>query len=80
MKKELAHCQEQLKEGTEGQTKWKDRYHHEVASNQSFLKSEARKIYLKYVWSDFKEKYEDFEDCEGAVVARANDIYDEAIR
>ncbi|KAL0446188.1 UNVERIFIED_CONTAM: hypothetical protein Slati_1746700 [Sesamum latifolium] len=80
MKKELARCQEQLKEATENQVKWKDRYNREVASGQSFLKSEAGKIYLECVWSDFKEKYEGSEEFEGAVVARANDIYDEAIR
>ncbi|KAL0444128.1 UNVERIFIED_CONTAM: hypothetical protein Slati_2135500 [Sesamum latifolium] len=80
MKKELACCQEQLKEATENQVKWKDRYNREVASGQSFLKSEAGKIYLECVWSDFKEKYEGSEEFEGAVVARANDIYDEAIR
>ncbi|KAL0439972.1 UNVERIFIED_CONTAM: hypothetical protein Slati_2480200 [Sesamum latifolium] len=41
MKKELARCQEQLKEATEGQVKWKDHYNSEVAFGRSFLKSEA---------------------------------------
>ncbi|KAK4407917.1 hypothetical protein Sango_0372700 [Sesamum angolense] len=80
MKKELACCQEQLKEASEGQTKWRDRYNREVSSVQGFLKSEAGKIYLECIWNDFKEKYEDSEEFEGAVVARANDIYDQAIK
>ncbi|KAL0433312.1 UNVERIFIED_CONTAM: hypothetical protein Slati_2665500 [Sesamum latifolium] len=49
MKKELARYQEQLKEATVGQTKWKDCYNREVASGQSFLKSEVGKIYLECV-------------------------------
>ncbi|KAK4392685.1 hypothetical protein Sango_2046300 [Sesamum angolense] len=80
MKKELARCQEQLKEVSEGQTKWRYRYNREVSSGQGFLRSEAGKTYLECVWNDFKEKYEDSEEFEGAVVARANDIYDQAIR
>ncbi|KAL0437772.1 UNVERIFIED_CONTAM: hypothetical protein Sradi_0485100 [Sesamum radiatum] len=80
IKKELARCQEQLKEATDGQVKWKNRYNREVASGQSFLKSEAGKIYLECIWSDFKKKYEGSEEFEGAILARANDIYDDAIR
>ncbi|KAK4397295.1 hypothetical protein Sango_1566100 [Sesamum angolense] len=80
MKKEIAPCQEQLNEVTEGQAKLKDHYNREVTSGQSFLKSETGKIYLECIWNYFKEKYEDSEEFEGVVVARANDIYDQAIR
>ncbi|KAL0387768.1 UNVERIFIED_CONTAM: hypothetical protein Sradi_2658600 [Sesamum radiatum] len=49
MKKELAHNQEQFKEVTEGRSKWKDPYNCEVASDQSFLKSELERL----TWSVF---------------------------
>ncbi|KAL0315322.1 UNVERIFIED_CONTAM: hypothetical protein Sradi_5410400 [Sesamum radiatum] len=78
--KDLSHCREDLKVASAEQVKWKDNFHREVASGQTFFKSDAGKIYLDCVWSVSKEKYEASDEFDQAVPGKANEIYDQMIR